>query len=62
MTPSCATMPRYGATSRRQEVRGRLRSDRAEQRRPEQDAGDHLADHRRLADGAEQTAEEPPEQ
>ena len=26
--------------------------ERAEQRRPEQDAGDHLADHRRLPDRA----------
>ncbi len=34
------------------------RRERPQQRRPEQDAGDHLADHRRLIDAAAEGAEQ----
>ena len=58
MTPSCATMPRNGHDrGGRMKVVG-VGRDRPEQRRTEQDAGDDFADHRRLADGGEQPAEQ----
>ena len=37
----------------------RVRRDAAEERRPEEDAGHDLADHRRLADEAKQAAQQP---
>ena len=44
---------------RREEVVLRLRPDGAEQRRPEQDPGQHLAHHARLAEPRDQRADEP---
>ena len=59
MTPSCATTPRNGATLGGRTNAYASRRDPAEERRPEQDAGDDLADDRRLAEPPEQPAEQP---
>ena len=56
MTPSCASMPRNGATGGGSRNAGAAGAMRAEQRRAEQDARDDLADHRRLADAAGRAA------
>ena len=62
MTPICAMMPRYGATSAGQDEVLRRRPDLAQQRRPQHDAGHHLADHARLAEVDEQLSHPAAEQ
>ena len=57
MTPTCARMPQERRHRRRQQERRRLGRDPPEQRRAEQDAGQDLADHRRLPQPREQRAQ-----